>query len=61
MTKEQIEKELLQGWVEPDGELQEQAILKAIKDIGDNESEAGVFGGFMIELGDFLLAYNKLT
>jgi len=59
MTKNQINKDLVAGFIEGSGSLQEQACLEAIKRIGDNENEAGMFSEFMIELRDFLLNYNK--
>jgi hypothetical protein len=59
MNKEIIKTDLLTAFTEPDGNIQEQAILKAIKDIGDIENEAGVFSNYMIELRDFLLDYVK--
>lgn len=54
-----INKKLLAGFSEPSGDTQEQACLLAIKEIGEQENEAGVHSNFMIELRDFLLAYNK--
>jgi hypothetical protein len=59
MTKEQIKLDLYTAFAEPDGNIQEQAILKAIKDIGDIENEDGVFSAYMIDLRDFLLDYVK--
>jgi hypothetical protein len=57
MNKEEIEKSLLKGFENGSGDEQEQACLLAIKRIGDNENEAGMFSNFMIELRDFLLDY----
>ena len=52
-----IERELLEGFEIPSGELQEEAVLRAINDIGDIENETGTFSSFMIEIRDFLLDY----
>ena len=59
MTKEKIEHDLLRAFEIGDGKTQENACLNAIKAIGDNENEAGMFSEFMINLRDFLLDYNK--
>lgn len=58
-SNEKIEKDLLKGFDEPSGDIQEQACLQAIKDIGAIENHNGFYCNFMIELRDFLLDYNK--
>ena len=55
MTKEQIADNLLAGFENPSGEEQEQAVLKAIKEIGNNANEQGMHSEFMINLRDYLL------
>lgn len=59
MQKDQIQKELLAGFSEPSGDLQEQACITAIKAIAENENKAGMHSCFMINLRDFLLEYNR--
>jgi hypothetical protein len=54
-----IERDLLAGFDEPSGEIQQSACFQAIKDIGYIANNDGVFCDFMIELRDFLLDYNK--
>lgn len=48
---------LMEAFDEPDGAIQEQACLKAIKDIMDLQSQACLSCNFLMELRDFLLEY----
>jgi hypothetical protein len=54
-----IERDLLAGFSEPSGDIQEKACLQAIQDIGYIANKSGFYCDFMIELRDFLLDYNK--
>jgi hypothetical protein len=58
-AREQTERDLLAGFSKPDGEIQEQACIEAIKRIGEQASNSGMHSEFMIYLRDFLLDYNK--
>jgi hypothetical protein len=55
MEQKQIADNLLAGFKNPSGEEQEQAVLKAIKEIGNNANDKGMFSEFMINLRDYLL------
>jgi hypothetical protein len=57
--KEAIKKELLEAFETGSGEIQERAILKAFRQVGEIENEAGMFSGVLIDLKDFLLDYLK--
>jgi len=54
-----IEKELLEAFNEPSGDIQEKGCLQAIQDIGYIANKSGFYCDFMIDLRDFLLDYNK--
>ncbi len=58
-AREQIERDLLAGFSEPSGDIQEQACIEAIRRIGEQASNSGLHSEFMIYLRDFLLDYNN--
>ena len=57
--KEKIKADLLLAFEQGSGDIQEQAILRAFRQIGEIENEAGMFSRFMVDIRDFLLDYLK--